>query len=92
MKLKRASIITKIIIIALILYAGITLVSLKARTEEIRELNLQLQVDVAALAQKNAEFQYEIDHSNDEKIIEDIARSKLGLVLPGEKIFYDVSK
>ena len=41
--------------------------------------------------QENAELQYDIDHAGDVDTIEEIARTKLGLVRPGEKIFYDVS-
>jgi len=92
MRLKRAGILTKIIVMALVLYSGICLVNFKAKSDEIKVLNEQLQIDVAALAQKNAEVQYEIDHSEDPDTIEDIARDKLGLVMPGEIIFYDVSK
>ena len=38
-----------------------------------------------------AELQYQIDHSEDDDMIESVAREKLGLVKPGEKIFYDTS-
>ena len=90
MKFKKASIITKIIIAALILYAGVTLVTLKGRVTAAREeqADLQAQVDEATAA--NAELEYQIKHSDEDDIIEDIARSKLGLVMPGEKIFYDI--
>lgn len=33
---------------------------------------------------------YDIAHAGDEEVIADIAREKLGLVLPGEKVYYDV--
>ena len=36
-------------------------------------------------------LQYQIDHSEDDDMIESVAREKLGLVKPGEKIFYDTS-
>lgn len=91
MKLRPAGMITKIVIIALILYAGISLLSLKARIEDAREDMGEMQAKVEKARQENAELQYEIEHSEDEATIEDIARNKLGLVKPGEKIFYDVS-
>jgi cell division protein FtsB len=50
-----------------------------------------LQQQVTEMTQKNAELQYQIDHGTDEETIEEIARNKLGLVLPGEKVFYDIS-
>lgn len=90
MKLKRASIFTKIVILAMIVYAAISLVNTReriARAEADREI-LQAKVDEAL--QENAELEYDIAHSTDPETIAEVARMKLGLVMPGEKIFYDV--
>ena len=92
MRVKRASLITKIVIAAIVLYAGVTLVSLKVQVAEARTQSAELHSQVSSAAQTNTELQYAIDHSTDAETIEDIARDKLGLVKPGEKIFYDVSK
>ena len=91
MKLKQASIFTKIVILALIVYATIMLVNTRqqAMQADADRANLQAQVD--AMLRENAELQYEIEHADDPEIIAEIARSKLGLVTPGEKIFYDIS-
>jgi len=91
MKFKRTGIATKIVILAIIVYAGITLVSLKIQVSDARETRDQLQGAVDGVLQTNTELQYAIDHSTDPETIEDIARNKLGLVKPGEKIFYDVN-
>ena len=91
MKFRRAGLVTKIVILAIILYAGITLVSLKVQVSDARENRDELQETVDGVLQTNTELQYAIDHSTDPETIEDIARSKLGLVKPGEKIFYDVN-
>ena len=45
---------------------------------------------VDAALQENAELEYDVAHAGDPETIESIARTKLGLVKPGEKIFYDV--
>lgn len=92
MKLKRASLITKILVLAVIVYAGISLVSTKLQATQAQQKRDTLQAEVDSTMQTNSELQYAIDHSEDEETIEDIARSKLGLVKPGEKIFYDASK
>ena len=92
MKFKRSSIVTKIVILAIIVYAGISLVSLKVQVSNAREKRDTLQGQVDTALQNNTELQYQIDHSTDSETIEDIARDKLGLVKPGEKIFYDISK
>lgn len=91
MKLKRAGIITKIIIVALIVYAVVSLVTVKSKTTEAEAKSAELQQQVTKLAEANAELQYGIDHAGDDETIEDIARQKLGLVKPGEIIFYDAS-
>ena len=91
MKFKRAGLITKIVILAIIVYAGISLVSLKVQVSDARETRDELQTQVDSVLQTNTELQYAIDHSTDPETIEDIARNKLGLVKPGEKIFYDVN-
>ncbi|MEG0778787.1 MAG: septum formation initiator family protein [Oscillospiraceae bacterium] len=91
MKLGRASLITKIVILALILYAGVSLVSLKVQVSQARGKADDLHTQVDDVLQTNSELQYAIDHGTDPETIEDIARNKLGLVKPGEKIFYDVS-
>jgi len=91
MKFKRAGLVTKIVILAIILYAGISLVSLKVQVSDARETREELQSKVDGVLQTNTELQYAIDHSTDPDTIEDIARNKLGLVKPGEKIFYDVN-
>ena len=91
MKFRRASLVTKIVILAIIVYAGISLVSLKVQISDAREKRDELQGQVDGVLQTNTELQYAIDHSTDSETIQDIARDKLGLVKPGEKIFYDVN-
>ena len=91
MKLKRASIFTKIVILALAVYAVISLFNLQGKVNEALAEKSRLENEVKQLSQINAELEYEIAHSDDDSTIEDIARDKLGLVKPGEKIFYDVS-
>lgn len=91
MKFRKVGIITKIVIAALIVYAAVSLVVVKTKTAALSAQTEQLQKQVSEMTQSNAELEYKIDHSGDADTIEEIARDKLGLVKPGEKIFYDVS-
>lgn len=91
MKLKKANLITKLLIVALALYAIVSIVTINGRVTKAEEDKAELQRQVDEMTQENAELQYQLDHSEDEETIEEIARNKLGLVLPGEKIFYDIS-
>ena len=90
MKFKKASIFTKLVIAALMVYALISLVVVHQRTAQLQDRAAALQQQVSEMTQSNAELQYQIDHSDDD-MRESVAREKLGLVKPGEKIFYDTS-
>ena len=91
MKLIRSSLIMKIVILALIVYAAISLSNTRGRITRAEADRSLLRARVEAARQENAELQYDIDHAGDPETIASIARAKLGLVMPGEKIFYDVS-
>lgn len=90
-KLRKASVFTKIVIAALVVYAGFTLVSLSRQISDAKQEREALAGEVDEYVRINAELNYKIEHSEDDAIIEDIARTELGLVEPGEKIFIDVS-
>ncbi len=90
MKLRKTGIFTKIVIIALAAYAIVSLLSLKSRLAQAEAYQAKLEEEVSRAELENAGLSYEIEHSADDSTIEDIARDKLGLVKPGEKIFYDV--
>lgn len=88
MKFKRSGILTKIIIAALLIYATTTLVSMCHRISSAKDKQTLLQQEAHSIAADNAEMEYAIEHSEDDSVIEDIARDKLNLVMPDEKIFY----
>ena len=88
MKIKRAGIITKILLLAIVLYAAVRLAMLHAET---RSLQSQIAQQAQQLTEENAALEYQIAHSDDDETKEEIARDKLGLVKAGEKIFYDTS-
>jgi len=87
--MKRSKLITKIIVFALIVYAGISLINLRGRIDSQQQELRDTRRRVAEMEVSNAELEYEIEHHNDPDVIADIARSSLGLVLPGEIVFYD---
>ena len=85
----RSKLITKIIVFAFIVYAGISLINLRGRIESVREELHDTRRRVVEMEISNAELEYEIENYNDPDVIAGIARSNLGLVLPGEIVFYD---
>ncbi len=88
MRLKRAGIITKIVIFALIVYASVTLINLRAQIDAARTQQIAKQEQVTQKETSVAELQYKIDHKDDQDTIADVARDDLGLVKPGEKVFH----
>ena len=89
MKLRRASWLTALVIVGLIAYACIALMNMRTKVAQASETEAELREQVEEIQEANAALQYAIDNRYDDKTIEDIARDKLGLVLPEEKIFYD---
>ena len=89
MKTRRSGIAAKIVIFALIVYAFISLISLRGRIDTQQDALDKVRRAVADKELTNAELEYEIEHHDEPDVIAGIARSDLGLVLPGEIIYYD---
>ena len=87
--MKRSKFITKVIVFALIIYAGISLITFRGRIEAGRQELYDVRRRVAEKEISNAELEYEIAHYNDPDVIASIARTRLGLVMPGEIVFFD---
>ena len=80
---------TALVIVGLIAYACIALMNMRTKVASANETQAELQQRVEEIQEENAALRYAIEHQYDESTIEDIAREKLGLVMPDEKIFYD---
>ena len=85
----RANWMTLIVVVGLIAYACIALMNMRTKVAEANVMEAELRRQVEQIQEENAALQYAIEHQYDDKTIEDIARDKLGLVMPEEKIFYD---
>lgn len=90
MRFKRSSLVTKILILVLVVYATVTLVSLQSQvTEKNAEAEaLQSQIDTAK--QENLRLEQAIDALDTDEGVEDVARQKLGWVSDGEIVFFDI--
>lgn len=93
MKIRKFGIVIVLgaVLLAILSYAVISLSMVNTRLEAAAQTRDALAAEVQALAVTNASLQYEIAHSGDLDMIEKVAREKLGLVLPGEIIYYDIS-
>lgn len=91
MKIKRAGIGTKLLVLVLLVAGVAGLLSMRARLTTAKEHRDQLQAQVQAQVEVNAALADAIDHSGDPEYITNIARSKLGLLEPDEIRFVDTS-
>ncbi|MGM9606847.1 MAG: septum formation initiator family protein [Oscillospiraceae bacterium] len=90
MRVKRAGLLTKILILALLIVVAISLLELNSRVDQAQAQKEDLARQVAAQTQTNADLADAIEHSDDPDRIADVARERLGLVAPGEIIFYSM--
>lgn len=91
-KFKKAGLLTKLLILVMIVYAAYNIATVQANIAQARQSLTSLTQEVEDARQVNAQLTYEIEHKDDPETIEQIAREKLGLVKPGEKIFYDMNQ
>ncbi|HIQ70057.1 MAG TPA: septum formation initiator family protein [Candidatus Avoscillospira stercorigallinarum] len=90
MRFKRSSLVTKVLILVLVVYATVTLVSLQSQVTEKETQAAALQDDITAAQQENLRLEQAINALGTDEGVEAVARQKLGLVAPGEILFYDV--
>lgn len=88
MKTKRASILTKLVVLALLAGVATALLNLRAQIEGAQADLAQIQDQVTAQRQTNDELSAAVENNDDPDRQANIARGKLGLVLPGEYVFY----
>ena len=85
---KKAGLLTKVVIFALLIYMTGTLMSMHGRIAEAQANVELLQQQVESQHQRNAELLDAIENSDDPDHRKDTARQRLGLLEPGEKVFY----
>ncbi|WP_186565737.1 septum formation initiator family protein [Lawsonibacter celer] len=88
MKTKKAGILTKLVVLALLIAAATALLNLRSQILTAQKDLAEAQAQVAAQTQVNADLADAVENSDDPERQADIARSKLGLVAPGERVFY----
>lgn len=88
MKAKKASLLTKLVVLALLIGAATGLLNLQGKIAAAQNDLAQAQAEVAAQKQINADLADAVENSGDPDRQTDIARDKLGLVEPGEYVFY----
>ena len=88
-KLSARSLLPTLLAVVVLAFLTWQLVDLGSRISEAKAQAAALSEQVQSLTMANETLSSEIARASDEELIKDIARAELGLVEPGEKVFYD---
>ena len=88
---RRTGMFTLLVIAVLLMIVTAELLHMRARIETAQAEQTSLESQLAAQKQENASLEAALDKSDDMEYLQELARSELGYVTPGEKDFYDVS-
>lgn len=91
MKFKQSGFLSKVVVLILLVFVAITLLNVRG---EVKDAQQQLEVYQAAVdeqQQVNAALEENIANSSDPDTVLDVAKDKMGLLEPGEVIFYDTT-
>ena len=90
MRFKRAGFLTKIVVLALLIYMATTLLELRGHIQTTQVQRDALAQQVAGQQAKNQELTDAIQHKDDPETLERVAREK-GYVKQNEVLFFDVA-
>lgn len=82
----------KLIVVALVIYAVYILYNQQLKLDSYASEKQYYQDQIDGLNKQKEELIAEKENVNSPEYIEDIAREKLDMYLPNEKVFVDVSK
>lgn len=88
MNIQRAPLMTKLVVLALLIAVAVTLLDLRGQIQQAQSDLELVQAQVTVQRQTNAALADAVENSEDPDRQADIARDKLGLVEPGEILFY----
>ena len=88
---RRTGLMTKLLILVLLAAIGYQLYGLRAQVEKAQAEKERYAAQVEALRQENETLTADIAEGATQYKMEQIARDELGLVTPGEYVFYNTS-
>ena len=90
MKFKRAGFLTKIVILALLIYMATTLLNVRGEIDEVRQQKDVFTRQAAETEIENQQLTDTIEHSDDPAMLEQVARDR-GFVKENEDLYVDVA-
>ena len=92
MKLVRSSLLMKIVILVLVVYAVFSLVHLRGQITEKEQQAAALTSSILAAEQENSRLREAIEALDTDEGIEAVARDRMDMVSEGEINFFDVNR
>lgn len=89
MRMKRAGMLTKIVILILLVATVTTYLDLQTQIKDLSQQQAAMERQNARKRQENESLTAAIAHKDDPERIAEVARERLGYVAPGEIVFYD---
>lgn len=91
MKFVKSSLLVKLVILIVVVYATVTLMSLRRQITAKQAEAAQLTSSITSAEQENSRLNDAIENIDTDAGVEAVAREKLGMVGEGEIVFQDVS-
>ena len=88
LRAKKVGLLVKIALLILLAYLIITLVNVRQQIGDAHAAIETLTEQVNDQTQANTELSNAIENRNDPSYLEDVARDRLGLVAPNDRVFY----
>lgn len=92
MRLVKSSLLVKLVILVLVVYAVISLVHLRGQINDKEQQAAMLTSSIVAAQQENGRLRDAIEALNTDEGVEDVARVRINMVSDGEITFYDVNR
>lgn len=92
MRPRKSSLITKLVLLAILLYAVATVAALQPKLEQLKQQRSTLRDEIAELEDANAQLQEDSRALGTDDSVRKLARERLNLLEDGDRIFIDSSK
>ncbi|WP_454940899.1 FtsB family cell division protein [Evtepia sp.] len=85
---KKIGLVVKIVLVILLVYLVLTLVNVQQQISDAHAAIDTLTQQVDEQTQANTELSNAIENRDDPSYVEDLARERLGLVAPNDRVFF----
>lgn len=90
-KKQKGSVLTGLLMLILAILLLALLLTQREQIKAAKQQEADLATKIEQTRQENAELEAALEKKDDAEYLQELARSELGMVAPGEKVFHDVS-